>query len=324
MRRAVPLLTALLVGQVALAALLYGGGEAASDPQGGALAEVDTRNADAVRIASDAETTLRLDRGEDDSWTVPAVDGFPADPARIERLLNQLGGMDAVMPVANSESARTRLRVATDQYERRIELIADGEPQATVYFGESAGTGRVYARAEGEDAIYEVEFALWETTAEAAKWLDRSVPAVQRQRIRQVQLPDFQLRRNGPSERWQVVDNGAVRPASVDQASQLLGRLNRPQIEGVARAESPEGEADWRYTLTTHGGERVRFRYFRADGEGEPAYLYRQGQPWRYEVAQSRLVALTETAPDKLLAGQSSGEGSQGASAQAKAQAGSS
>ncbi len=315
MKRAVPILAGVSAVQLVLAAVLHVSGGRSQAASTAPMAQFERSEIDSMRIAAGPDSSVELTRAGEDTWQLPAADGFSADPARIDRVLSQLGSMETGVPIARSESARERFGVAREDYERRVELVSGGETVATVFFGESAGTGRVYARAQGQDTIREVSFALWQTPAQAGDWLDPSVPAVERQQIRQAKMPEFSLRRGEKQDQWQLVNGDAAKDASANEVSQLLGRLARPQIEGAAKAEPPDGESALAYTLTTEGGEEIRFRYYRTDGDA--VHLHRSDQPWRYEVAASRLANLADTNPQTLLAGQSSGDDAQQANAQA-------
>jgi hypothetical protein len=302
MRRAVPILTLLLVVQIALAAVLYAGGTDSQARQAQPLAEFDPETVDAVEITMGDGTSLRIERG-DGGWRLPAADGFPAKPSRVEQVVTRMDGLGGGLPVARSESARERFRLAADHFERHITLMADDEKVADVYFGESAGTGRVYARARGRDVIYEAEFPMWQIKAKESGWYDPSMLAVKTANVQRLELADFSLRR-GDGEGWQVDNGGALAEAKRAPAAQLVQDLVRPEIRGVARAEPPAGEPDQAYTVVTSEGREIRFRYF--DTEGGGAHLYRGDQPWRYEVKQEQLARIEDSAPQELLAGQSS------------------
>lgn len=311
MRRAVPILTLLLVAQLALVAVLYSGGSGSQAAPAQPLAEFDPKAVDAVEITMGDGTSLRIERG-DQGWRLPSAEGFPAKSSRVEQLVNRMNGLGGGLPVARTEGARDRFRLAADDFERHITLMADGKKVADVYFGESAGTGRVYARARGRNIIYEAEFPMWQTKAKESGWYDPSTFAVNTANVQQLELADFTLRRGDGGEGWQVDNGGAVQEAQRQKAAQLVQNLVRPKITGVARAEPPAGEPDQAYTVVTSEGDEIRFRYFNTEDGG--AHLYRSDQPWRYEVAQKQLARVKNTEPEELLAGQPSGGGAQSAS----------
>lgn len=310
MQRAVPILAILLVGQLALAVWLNAGTGDPQPSQSRPLAQFDSEAIDTVRITMGDGTSLDIER-VDGSWQLPAADGFPAKPSKVEQLLGQMNGLGGGLPVAHSEAARERYRLANQQFERRITLMAGDETVADVFFGESAGTGRVYARAQGRERIYEAQFPMWQTTAQASRWYDQSVLAVKSADVRRIELADFSLRRGDGGDRWQVDSGDTREAASSDQASQLVQDLARPEIEGVAKAEPPQREPDQGYTVVTANGSEIRFDYF--DSDDGSVHLYRSDQPWRYEVAQQQIARIDNSTPDKLLAGQAaSSESSDG------------
>lgn len=321
MQRVTIALGAVLAAQLVLAGVLHSGvlgGAQTAPAAAGSLAEYEPDSVDAIRITGADGGTLRIERGET-GWRLPGSDGFPAGSSRVERLLRGLNGLDARLPVARTAAARERFRVGAERFERRVELLSGDETLATVLFGGSAGTGRVYARAAGRDTIHEVEFPLWHASAKPQKWYDSDVAAVDPASVRQAELPGFVLRRT-EGKTWKLVD-GEQAPSMTDPAKalRLVRRLAQPKIEDVTRAEPPDGNPVFAYTLTTKEGEEIRYRYF-STGDDKAPTLYRGDQPWRYTVAPKRLAQVRGSSPDKLLAskdddGGSGTDGGSGASA---------
>lgn len=300
MRRAIPILTLLLVAQIVLAAVFYAGGTGSQSVRAQPLAEFDPEAVDAVEITMGDGTSLRIERG-DGGWRLPAADGFPVKPSKVEQVVNRMNGLGGGLPVAHTEAAQGRLQVAEDQFARHITLHDGGEVVADVFFGESAGTGYVYGRARGRDVIHEARFPMWQTTAKESSWYETSVLAVNMSEVERLELADFSLHRG--DDGWQVDNGGTIRAAKREPAAQLVRDLVRPEIQGVAMAEPPAGEPDQAYTVVTGDGNEIRFRYFRTEDGG--VHLYRGDQPWRYEVAQEQLARIGDSAPQKLLAGES-------------------
>lgn len=308
MQRTTIILGAVLAAQLVLAAVLQlglaGGGTA--ERATGPLAAFERDAIDAVRITGTDGDALRVERG-DNGWRLPAADGFPAGAGRVERLLSDLDGFGDRLAVARSEEARERFSVGSGNFERRVELMSGDETVATVLFGGSAGTGRVYARAAGQDTVYEVAFTLQHASVDPQRWYDNAVAGLDPQSVRQAEMPGFVLRRT-EGKLWKLVD-GASAPAETNpsKALGLVRRLAQPRIRGVARAEPPDAEPVLAYTLTTKEGEEVRFRYFTGGKDSAP-HLYRDDQPWRYIVAPKRLAQVRNSSPEKLLAAQDGGD----------------
>ncbi len=313
MRTWLTVLGGLLALQVALALGLWlGDGDDAALAEGAPLARFSADAVRAIEISDGGDAEVRLERG-DDGWRIPAAEGFPAGSGDVETLLEGLAGFGDRLPVARSEAARERFGVAADQFERRVRLIGSDGPVATVLFGQSAGPDRVYARAADGSMIYEVGFALRQASADATEWYDREVAGVSMPDVMEVLLPDFRLRRGDSSGTWLALpDGGEVQPAARGKATQFVGRVAQPALEGVVRADAPGREPDLSYRVTTRAGSGIRFAYYRR-GDGETVHLHRSDQPWRYSVSADTLDQIAGQNVDALLPGQpSAGEQGQG------------
>ncbi|MDZ7748548.1 MAG: DUF4340 domain-containing protein [Halofilum sp. (in: g-proteobacteria)] len=317
MRRVTIILGGLLAAQLVLAAALHLGDAnraAAAEGSQQPLASFERSAIDAVRIEGGDGNTLRVARG-DDGWQLPGSDGFPARKQSVERLLRDLSGFEQRLPVARSASAHERFKVGAQSYVRRVTLLAGGEPQATVLFGSSAGTGRVYARAEGQDMVYEVRFPLWHAAVDASKWHDTSLVGVEPSSVVQARLPGFLVRRDDSGQGWKVVadGNGGATSADPGAAAKLVRQLAQPGFQRVARASPPDAAPALAYTLTTREGREVRYRYYGASGDGQPR-LFRADQPWAYTVKAKQLARAREGGAEDTACrrGRQSGGGREG------------
>jgi hypothetical protein len=174
-------LGALLLVQLVLALLLGRGGGLAPASDTAPLLELDIAAVDEVLIESgdDADSDAGDGKGDrvriartEDGWVLPDLDGFPAAASRVEQVLDDLDGISRPLPVATSADARRRFRVADDAFERRLTLRGGGE-EATLIIGDSPGFRRLFARVDGEEAVYDLRLGLFDLAAEADGWIDR-------------------------------------------------------------------------------------------------------------------------------------------------------
>jgi hypothetical protein len=302
MQRTLTLLGGLLVAQLILAgALQFVGEDGGPKAQGSGepLASFKKDGVETIEITNGEGQTVRIERSDGD-WKLPDSAGFPAPTGDVDQLLEALSGFEERLPTARTESARERFSVAEDGYERRVKLMGADGPVATVYFGQSAGPDRVYARGEGARTIYEVGFALRKAKATTTAWLDESVARVKLAEAMEVRLPGYRVRRGNDGNRWLVLaDGGQVEPAVPSQAAQLMQRLVQPELQDVARVEPPDADAKLAYTVAQRDGTKLRFSYYPSD-EGDGVYLHRDDQPWRYTVASKQLKQILQQGPDKL------------------------
>ena len=134
------------------------------------LLEFDRDGLDAINI-SDADgnsVELILEQG---NWVTS--ENFPVDAGRVNRLLDELAGLNHGLAVANSANAAKRFKVDKDAYERHIRLLQQGKPVSDFYLGSGAGARRNHIRLADEDAIYAATLATYSVPAEIGDWQDK-------------------------------------------------------------------------------------------------------------------------------------------------------
>lgn len=268
MRRINWVLGVLLIAQVVAAvALATTQGREVVATQGALLASNASR-ADTIVIADDTHQLKLAKRA--DGWHVSNRSGFPAPRQKVAQLLSSLQGLQARLPVATSSHARERFQVGKQAFARRITLKHDGERLATVYFGQSAGPGQVYARRADSNTIYEVRFKLWSASAQAGDWLDPAFLHQQSADLTRVALPDMTLVHKANA--WQLADVAQGKTTAVKKAADAVSKLT--MVSYVAMLGKRQGVdvpsgPDFAYTLVTAGGKRIRYRFYRQqDGSG--------------------------------------------------------
>ncbi|MBK1710179.1 hypothetical protein CKO17_14005 [Marichromatium gracile] len=204
---ALQLLLALILG-------LGGAGVGAPAPSGAALFDLDPEAVARVTIAGpDDSEPLVLERGED-GWTLASLGGVPVRAGQVARLLDTLGALRRTPPIATSDAALARFRVADDAFERRL-VLADqaGEPLATLYAGDSPGYRRLFARPAGETAVLDLPLALADLSNRAEDWIDTGLLRVEPEQITAIAGDGWRVARDG--EGWQL--EGATEGRSADQ-----------------------------------------------------------------------------------------------------------
>jgi hypothetical protein len=116
-------------------------------------------------------TTITLAK-RDGSWVLPEADDYPADPERIEPLVDGLAALEADRLVTQTSASHERLQVAEDAFERRIDFqTADGTLHR-VYLGTSPSFGVAHVRAGGQDEVYLTsDLSSQDAGVEATSWV---------------------------------------------------------------------------------------------------------------------------------------------------------
>ncbi|MBK1629701.1 hypothetical protein CKO31_02890 [Thiohalocapsa halophila] len=292
------LLAAVLVVQI-IAALLLGGGHGLAPAAGDTpLLALDMEAVSAIEIAAgEGGDTVSLERSGDD-WVLPTLDGFPAGGSRVDALLDDLADLKRPLPVATSADARRRFRVAEDAFERRLTLRGDGG-EAVLFLGDSPGFRRIFARAEGEDAIYDLRLALFDLGATPDDWIDRGRLQFDRGEITRVGTEDWALVRG--EDGWSLAGSDAeLDTAAVD------GLVNAVAAVGYTGVLRPDSDLSYdlddpaRVLTIEHDGKTRRYR-LAPIADSEDYVLKRDAEPYVYRLSAFDAETLLETDRARLL-----------------------
>ena len=172
------ILVGVLLLQIGLAAWLFVdnykaalGLGAARAPAQPLVANLQLDDVTGVRV-SDASGSVQLAKGGD-GWTAPDAGGYPAAAASVTKLISDVLAIDTARLVADTPASHGRLRVAPNNFGRRIELDrANGDP-LVVYLGSSPNANATHVRLDGQDKVYLTSGALAsEARSDLAGWID--------------------------------------------------------------------------------------------------------------------------------------------------------
>lgn len=254
-----PILGVVLVAQLAAAVVLATTGGGTGATTSGPLLALADASVDTIVIA-DGDASVKLVK-QDDGWHVAGKSGFPAAEHSVDRLLNDLRSLQTRLPAATSVAARERFQVGKNNFARRITLKDDGNTVATVYFGESAGPGEVYARVAQRNAIYEIRFELWSAKADAGEWLDATYLHRATTELARVELPEITLKHKGNA--WQLAQIPGDKTTAVTKTASLVSDLTTLPFETMLGVKQDMNlpEPVFAYTLVTKSGEQVAYRF---------------------------------------------------------------
>lgn len=149
-------LIGLFVAQLALVAIvLVFGGEPAPVRDAPLMAGFDADKVSRVRVFANGGEKPAVEvikRGA--AWVVASHFDYPADAVKIKNALASFGKIAAGEPIATAASRHKQLRVAANDFERKIVLDVEGSGQeTTIYTGSGTGARRLALRLGG-DAVY--------------------------------------------------------------------------------------------------------------------------------------------------------------------------
>ena len=181
------------------------------------------------------------------AWTLENPKGYPTAAGKVEKLIEDVEHLSAGRPVVSNRSHHAALKVADDQFERRIRIWEKpgGKPSAEVIVGTSPRLQVSHVRLGGKDPVYEASgLSAYDLPAEAGSWIERNLVPLAAEAVAGVGLTNrkgsFDLEKTGGT--WKVRS-----PASRSRAA-----LDAQKVEDLVRAlcgvslEAPAGPVDER------------------------------------------------------------------------------
>lgn len=321
MKRPILSLTVLLAAQL----LLAGGLALATVKRRGVPADApllafDKAAADRVVVEGPAGAKVELVKA-DGGWKVASRGGFPADAAKVERLLDRLAALRRAEPVATSAEAAARFKVADADFERRVTVEASGKPVATALFGTSAAMRSVHARVAGSGDVQLAELSTWEAPAAPDEWLDKAVLRIPRGEIEAVIVGGVTLEKSAPAAEttpassaasaaggapaaptWRAT--GLPKGASLDPAAAeaLVTAVADLSISGVAESQPASVPDTLVVAVRRTGGATVEHRLAKP-AAGADWTLRTSARPETLRVAAYAAEALQRAADPGTLSG---------------------
>jgi len=280
-------------------------------------------------LASITPEKLEIDAGDGGSltlerrgaaWVLGRPEGFPVAPGKVEKVIQDLEHMTAGRAVASDKRSHAALKVADDQFERRVRLWAKpgGNPAAEVYLGSSPGAGVTHVRVGGSDRVIEASgISVWDVAADPGSWVDRTLVPFRPEEVVRFALTNkkgsFAIEKRQGS--WRVAAPPARAAAALDSVKvvDLVRTLGSVMIDqpigpldeagqGLANPEATvtlgkatmPGEAASSPTVTYRVGALVA-------GKTDARYVARSGSGYAVSVPQYSIDRVLSTRLEDLL-----------------------
>jgi len=323
----ITLMAVAALSVVAAAAVSFTGRSAAVDPLVGkpVLPQVreksDRVGKIVVKRASSTATFVR----KGDAWTVLEKSGYPADAAKVRKMLLGLAEIAYVEPKTAEPSLYKRLNVEDPAEKSQSALVEVYDNQGAELGKVIAGRRRIDELGGGTDGVYvrlPSEARSWlakgtlDLDSDIAQWLDRRIVDIKETRTKQavLQQPDgttLTITRDKPEDKFTVKDlpagrklksdTSAVEPATALQAFDLI------DVKAAGEANFPKDGLDTA-TYTTFDGLAVKGELAKigetewarlsatASGDdkvkAEADTLNQRWSPWVYGVAPYKATAI--------------------------------
>ncbi|ADJ27891.1 DUF4340 domain-containing protein [Nitrosococcus watsonii] len=322
MKKWIIILSGLLLAQLVLAVAvnLMSEDYNAFEPQESLLA-FDVKAVEGLQI-EDGQNSLVL-KQQDDQWRLPESGDFPADQDAVERLLDELAGLERGWPVATTPEAAKRFKVDKNAFERKLTLLGKDESEVVLYVGTSPGFRKVHVRPAGEEAVYAVVFNTWEANAKASDWIDKDILKLDANQVIRLEMPDFVLERDG--EVLKVADLGAEEETKEEEARALVDKLADLRIQSLldseVESEYQQAEPELEIKLVRESGDPLIYRFFKSE---EEAYYLLKRSDWEpyFKVAAFVLEPIKEIGRENLVQAKTEETPKETAESNASAEAG--
>ena len=332
----ITLMAVAALSVVAAAAVSFTGGTASVDPLVGkpVLPEVKAKSDTVAKVVVKRVGGTATFVRKGDGWTVLEKGGYPADAAKVRKMLLGLAEIAYVEPKTAEPSLYKRLNVEDPAAEKSQSALVE------VYDAQGAELGKVIAGRRridelggGNDGVYvrlPNEPRSWlargtlDLDSDIAQWLDRRIVDINEKRTKSAALQHadgttLAITRDKPEDKFAVQDlpagrklksdTGAVEPATVLQAFDLT------DVKAAGEAAFPKDGLDTA-TYTTFDGLAVKVELAKvgeadwirlsatASGDdkikAEADTLNQRWSPWVYGIAPYKATALRTKMEDLL------------------------
>jgi len=298
MKKAIVLLSILLLGQIVLSLYIYRPHHLDSTGVENLVAFAPNQ-VDQILIEDDQQHKVAL-RLRDGHWQIPEADSFSADDAAVGTLLSRLSTLQAGWPVATTADAASHFKVADDAFVRRLTLSRGDQTLARLYLGSAPGFRKIYARAGDRADIHSVRFNAFDANAQINDWIDKHPLKVAEPSISGITLPTFSLVRQAKG--LVLNDLQANEEMDGDATAALAESLADIPIAGLPeQGIAAQPDDAFEFSLTIQGKGKLDYRFIKVTN-GVDYLLSVSDQKRRFLVSATTVDHIKSLTRDKLLA----------------------
>ena len=265
------------------------------------LITINLGSIDTITITDADKQALNLGKvGE--QWQLPDYYDVAINTEKFDRVIEQLQAIKTGWPVATTEDAAPRFKVAKDKFETRIDFKQQDKIIETLYFGISPRYRKVHVRKAANNEIYNIEFGTYELSTKGKDWMTKDLLKLDATDLNQVKINDLVLVRMDGE--WQLEGLTENQNTAKEAASNLINKLTNlsyTEITGNSdKLESGFETPDLSVELTNKSGEIIKLDFAKKDGED---YIAKSSALIHYfKVSQFSLEAILKINRDELVA----------------------
>ncbi len=237
------ILAGVLVLQIALATFLLWPRSAPAAAGAPLLGELKAEEISSLSIRDGQGASVKLAK-QGSAWILPEAGDYPADATKVSPVLAKLASLKGNRLVTRTEGSEARLKVADNQFERRVDITTNGGAAHTVFFGSAPSARTTHFRLAGHSETYLTsELTGYEINADPASWIDTAYVTLSEPDITEMRLQNaagqFAFTRDATG--WTMaglqgaekpgVDTigGLARTAATLRMARPLGKDDRPE-----------------------------------------------------------------------------------------------
>jgi Domain of unknown function (DUF4340) len=229
MSRGNQILAALLVVQIAVAALVLWPREAAVAGGEPLLAGIEADQVVRVTISDLVDGQIQLAKVQG-AWVLSGTGDYPCQEDAVPDLLDKLLAIDASRLVSEQETSHKRLRVSAEDPMRKIELVQADNTFQTLYVGTSPSYSVSHVRLDGQDQVYLASgLSSSDAAVSAASWIDTLYLQVEQDQVTAITLENTNGRfvfTKDEAGTWTMDGLQAEETLDESAVSGLLGRIS--------------------------------------------------------------------------------------------------
>ncbi|MEE9355192.1 MAG: DUF4340 domain-containing protein [Methylococcaceae bacterium] len=264
------------------------------------LLEITKEALDSIILEEKGKPPLELKLTGND-WVLPGYFNMPVAKNKLETGINKLLGFKKGWPVAKTEEAAPRFKVAGNDYERKITFQKGGKAVKTLYLGSSPGFKKIHARVDGEKDIQSIEFSAFEVSVNAEDWMQRDLIKIDPEPLTHIETSGFSLAK--VDDDWQVEKLAEDQITNADGVKSFLGKLEDLSYVSVLGVEEKPEYGLTQSTLKlvlNKDAKAIQYTIGKLK-EQDDFVLKTSTQPYFFKVNKVQVDALTEVELAKLV-----------------------
>lgn len=237
------ILALLLVIQIALVGWFFFRPTGSTAAAGKLLPDLQAANVNGLTV-QEKDKSVKLAKSGD-NWVLPDNGDFPVEAVKVTDLISKLLTIDTGRLVASNASSYNRLKVADDDYVKRIELTtADGKTQ-TLLIGTAPNARATNVRLGGTEPVYLAsQINAFEISTDISGWINTVYVQAPQDQMQSVSISNA----NGTiaftkvnTTTWTLADLTGSELFNSNNFSTIQSRLNSMQmVEPLGRESKPE------------------------------------------------------------------------------------